>query len=137
MTFLKGLDKDTEKNHAHVKKVGQTLKFPFWWTLKNQKNQNFEKMKEKKLLEISSFYICVPKTTIIWGTVPGIQSETNLFCHFGPFFALPSPPSPHPNKPENQNFEKAKQASVDVILNFCNKNCDKIMYACSNMECKT
>ena len=36
------------------------------------KNQNFEKMKKKKPLEISSFYICVPKIIIRWCTVPEI-----------------------------------------------------------------
>ena len=44
--------------------------------------------KWKKLLEISSFYICVPKI----GTVLEIRSETErLFCHFGPFFWLFTP----------------------------------------------
>ena len=28
------------------------------------------------------------KTTIIWDTVPEIQSETIFFCHFGASFAL-------------------------------------------------
>ena len=49
------------------------------------KNQNFEKM--RKFLEISSFHTCVPKITIIWCTVPEIQSETHrIFCHYGSFF---------------------------------------------------
>ena len=44
---------------------------------------------KKKLLEISSFYTCVPKATIIWGIVPDIRSKTDKkFCNFGPFFAL-------------------------------------------------
>ena len=49
---------------------------PFWaifypFTPPNSpKNQNFEKM--KKNLEISSFYICVPKIMIRWFTVPDI-----------------------------------------------------------------
>ena len=34
---------------------------------------------EKKLLEISSCYTNVPKTTIIWGMVPEIRSETHNF----------------------------------------------------------
>ena len=62
---------------------------------------NFEKPEKskfwkngKKLLEISSFYICLPKATIIWGTVPEIWSETIFFLlildHFLPFY-----PSPH------------------------------------------
>ena len=49
------------------------------------KNQSFGKW--KKLLEISPFYTCVPKTTIIQGKVPEIRSETDrIFCHFGPPF---------------------------------------------------
>ena len=77
-----------------------TSKFPYgiyWRTLKNLKNQNFEKI-GKKLLEISSFYTCVPKTTIIWGMIPEIRCEADEdFCHFGPFFALlPPPPPPLP-----------------------------------------
>ena len=52
----------------------------------------------------------VPKTRIIWGTIPEIQSKT-IFCHLGPLtFPLPH----HPNKPENQNFEQMKKASGDV-----------------------
>ena len=38
-----------QKNHTHVKKVEHTSEFPFgiyWWTLKNPKNQTFEKMKK-------------------------------------------------------------------------------------------
>ena len=78
---------------------------------------NFEKpeksefwKKENKLQEISSFYTCVPKTTIIWGTVPEIRSGPKNFCHFGPFFALYPPPPPPilPNNLEDQNFEKMK-----------------------------
>ena len=48
---------------------------------------NFEKTRKirilknnfKKMLEISSFYSCVPKTTIILGTVSEIPSETKKF----------------------------------------------------------
>ena len=53
-----------------------------------------------------------------------------IFGHFLPLF------SPLPNNPENQNFEKMKKASGDVIiLNLCNKKHDQIMYAYSDMEC--
>ena len=95
-----------KKNHTNVKKVGHTSEFPFdiyWWTLKNPKILNFEK-NEKKMLEISSFYTCVPKTTIIWGTVTEIRREKEFFVildHFLPFY-------PH-NNPENQNFKKGKK----------------------------
>ena len=44
--------------------------------------------KWKKLLEISSFYICAPKTTIMWGTVSEICCGTDItFGLFGPFFS--------------------------------------------------
>ena len=87
----------TKKSHT-CEEGGAHLRISFWHLLMNfEKPEKSEFWKnEKKLLEISSFYTCVPKTTIIWGTVPEIQSETNLFCHFGQFFALPpSPPPPH------------------------------------------
>ena len=80
---------------------------------------------KKKMLEILSFYTCVPKTTIIWGTVPEIQSETEFFVildHFLPSYPLL-------NKPENRNFEKMKKASWDVtILNLCKKKHNHTMY---------
>ena len=46
----------------------------------------------------------------------------------------PPPPPPPPNNPENQNFEKTKKASGDVIiLNLCNKKHDHRIYAYSDM----
>ena len=89
---LKCIDKFTARKYfiQHLK-VGHTSEFPsgiYWWTLKNPKSQNFEKIK-KKILEIS-FHTCVPKTTIIWGTFPEIRSETKFFCQFGPFLVPPS-----------------------------------------------
>ena len=97
---------------------------------KNPKYQNFEKL--EKQLKISSFYTCVPKATIMWGTVPEIQSETDkIFCHFGPFFTILSP-----NNMENQNFEKIKKVSGDVIiLQMSTKNHYHMMYASWDMEC--
>ena len=35
--------------------------------------------KWKTLLEISSFFTCVPKTTIIWGTIPPLQPAKSKF----------------------------------------------------------
>ena len=122
------------KNHTHVKKVGHISEFPFgiyWWTLKNPKNQNFEKMK-KKLLKISSFYICEPKTTIMRYSSWYTKWEFFFFVILGHF--LPFTPSPY-NNPENQNFEKM-EASGDVItLNLCYKKHNHMMYAYSDMEC--
>ena len=85
-----------------LKKVGHFSEFPFgiyWSTLKNLKNQNSEVMRYHH-------FTCVPKATIIWSTVPEIQSWTEFFYHFGPFFALYIPP----DNPENQNFEKMKKS---------------------------
>ena len=52
-------------------------------------NQNL-KRKHKKCLEISSFYICVPKIMIRWCMVPEIWCLTDVIVisHFGLFFAL-------------------------------------------------
>ena len=50
-------------------------------------------------MEISSFYIGVPKIMIRWYTVPEIRCVTDptVISHLGIFFALlpPSPPPPH------------------------------------------
>ena len=46
----------------------------------------------KNLLEIS-FYICVPKTTVIWGMVPEIRSETKNFLLFWASFYPLTPPT--------------------------------------------
>ena len=98
------------KNHTHVK-VGHTSGFPFsiyWWTVKNPKNQNFEKMKKKKKKKIAE----------VWR----YRVRQILFVilgHFLPFTPKPLPPL----KPENQNFEKMKNTSGDaIILNCATKN---------------
>ena len=79
---------------------------------------NFEKpekwefwKKWKKLLEISSFYRYVPKTTIIWGTVPEIRSETIFFLILGHFFALYDPlrPPPHLTSQKTKYLKKWKK----------------------------
>ena len=47
------------------------------------------------------------------------SATDNIFCHFGPFFALlpPLPLPPFlPNNPENQNFEKLKKATGAIII---------------------
>ena len=133
------------------------LRISFWHLLMNfGKPENPEFWKnEKKLLEISSFYTCVPKTTIIWGTVPQIQNERKFFCHFGTFFALmitwytvleiwcvtnviimfsfwvtgyflPFYPS---NGPRNENSNKMKKMPEDIIiLHNCTKKIMVISY---------
>ena len=81
------------------------------------------------MLGALSFYTCVPKTKIIWGAAPDIRRETEFFVildHFWPFY---------PNNLGNQNFEKMKKTSGDVIiLHMCTKN-RHMMYASWDMEC--
>ena len=72
---------------TELRNMGHCL--PFYPSpLKTWKIRNLKKW--RKLLEISSFYTCLPKTTDI------------LFCNFESFFALLLPP----NNLKNQNFEK-------------------------------
>ena len=86
---------------------------------------------KKKLLEIS-FYISVPKITIIWCTVSEIQNEAyRIFCHFWPFFALLPP-----NDPKNQNFETMKKIPGDIVLlHMCAINEDHMIYVSRNVRC--
>ena len=62
--------------------------------------------KIKKRLEISSFYLSVPKIMIIGYTVPEAwyMMDVIIIFHFGLFFALLLT-----NNPKNQNFEKIKK----------------------------
>ena len=110
----------TKKSHTY-EEGGAHLRISFWHLLMNfEKPEKSEFWKnEKKLLEISSFYTCVPKTTIMWDTVPKMQSETELLS-FWAIFCLFN--SLHLNNSEKQSFEKMKKAFGDVIiLNLCNK----------------
>ena len=129
--------KKNEKNSKKSHLCGAHLRISFWHLLVNfEKPQKIESWKnEKKLLEISPFYICVPNTKNHnqWGTVPEIWSGTIFFVilgHLLPFYPL------SPNNPENHNFEKMKKAFGDVIiLNLCNKRHNPMMYADSDMAC--
>ena len=91
---------------------GRTSEFPFaiyWWTLKNPKNQNFEKM-EKKFLEISSFYTCVPKTS---------------FC---PVTSLPT-------SKKNKNKKQKTKKKHEEYQKMCTKNHDHRLYCSWHMAC--
>ena len=109
--------------------MGHTSEFPFgiyWWTLKNPKNQTFEKTRKKiagdMILHILQLY---EVQFLRYGVRQKIFVILGLFLPF-----IPPPPPPPPNYPENQNFEKMKKASGDVImLNLCNKKHDQMMYA--------
>ena len=60
--------------------------------LPHQWHQKLKFWKNKKTLEISSFYTCAQQKMIIWCTVPEILSTRDkIVCHFGSFFALLPP----------------------------------------------
>ena len=104
------------KNHTHVKNVGHTLEFPFgiyWWTLKNLKNHNFEKMKKKKhcwryhhfthvYQKQQSYEVQFLDTKFdrIFLSLWAILSFFSSFCPF----------SPHTPNPENQKFWKNERS---------------------------
>ena len=122
--FWKGWIKIQKKNHTHMKKVGHTSEFSFgiyWWTLKNTKNQNFEKMKkncwryhnfthvyqkqqsyEEQLLRYRVRQIFLSFWAIFfisWDT----KCKRQGFVNMGHFLAFD--PS---NNRRNQNFEKKR-----------------------------
>ena len=67
--------------------------------------------------------------TIIWCMIPEIWSATDKrFCHFVPF--LPFSPT---NNPKNQNFEKMKKTSGDIIQHKCTKKHDHMLYCSGDM----
>ena len=81
---------------------------------------NFEKPEksgflknEKKLLEISSLNTCIPKTHIIWGTVPQVGNETKKSCHFWSFLCL-LPPAPPPSPPKQARKPKFKNHEKNI-----------------------
>ena len=88
------------------------------------------------MLEISSFYTCVPKIKVIWSMVPEIQSGTDIFCHFGPFFALP--PLCLPKDPKNQNFEKKLKKCLEALSFYgymSTINVNHMIYGSWNIRC--
>ena len=69
---------------------------------------------------------------MIWCTVPEIQSETEFFCHFGPFchFIILDR-----SDLKNQNFEKIKKNSFRyIILLMYTINDNHVMYGSWYME---
>ena len=82
---------------------------------KTQKLRILKKWKRKKILQILSFYKCVPKTTIRCS--PWDTDWHNFFCHLGPFFAPPTIPLP-------------------ILLHMCIINRGHIMYGSWDIKCK-
>ena len=97
----------------------------------NQKNQNFEKMKKKKKpCEYYHFTYVYHKwqSYDVWSLrywVRWTEFFVILNC-FLPFY--------HLNNPKNQNLEKLKKASGDIIiLHKCTKNHDHMLYCSLDM----
>ena len=98
------------------------------------KNKNF-----KKCLEISSFYIRVPKIMIICYTVPEIWHvmNVNVIFHFGLLFTL-LPPPPHPALTawKMKNSKKGRKyleissfyTSAPKTMIICTKSHDYMLY---------
>ena len=122
-------------NHTHMKKVGTLQNFLFgiyWWTLKNPKNENFEKMKAKRKIARN---IILPRCTKSHNHMRYSSWDTELDRIFLSFWAILFPP-PIPYQPRKPQFWKKKKASQNtIILNLCNKKHNHMMYAYSDMEC--
>ena len=67
--------------------------------------------KWKKYLEVSSFWTCATKNTIIWCMLTQTWSVTDIiFCHFMPFFAL----LPH-YWPPKLKFAKNVKKNLEIL----------------------
>ena len=72
------------KNHTHVKKVEHTSEFPFgiyWWTLKNPKNQNFEKM-NKASEDIIISHLCTKNHDRMMYAYSDMECGRHILGHF-------------------------------------------------------
>ena len=99
----------------------------YWWTLKNPKNQIFEKINNnnKNCWRYHHFTYLYQKpqsyeVKFLWYWV-----RQKIFLILGQFFAspsLPSPPDAHtpcPNNPENQKLEKCKKLLKKLSFYTC------------------
>ena len=83
--------------------------------------------KWKKLLKISSFYICVPKIIIRWCAVPEIWCMMDVIIfHFGPFFCTFTPLQA--KKIKIKKKIKKKRPWDIIILHKCAKNHDHMLH---------
>ena len=81
-----------------------------FFPLKTKKIRIFKKW--KKLLEISSFCACAPKSTIIWGTGPEITSKTDrIVSHFGQVSPFTPLKTSHPRNSKLKNMRKFLEIS--------------------------
>ena len=85
-------------------------------SLMTPKIKNWKKY--KKLLEILSFYTCVPQMKIVWCMVP--EQKTEIFLPFWDIFC----PLTLLTTRKNQTFGKLKKTPGDIILHLCATNDD-------------
>ena len=91
------------------------------------KNENQKKKKRRKnILEISSFYISVPKIIIRWCTITEIWCE-RCNCYFS-FWAIFCTFTPLKAKKIKISEKKKKSQGNIIILQMCTKNYDQMMY---------
>ena len=87
----------------------------YWSTLKNPKNQNFEK-NETKLLQILFLRYKLQRTELFF-----------FFCNFLPFDS--------PNNPKKSKFWKTKLPRDIIILHLCTTNENHMMYGSWDTKC--
>ena len=92
------------------------------------KTQNFEKMK-KPPGDIIILHRCtINDNHMMYGSWDTKSSKQNFLSFWNIFALLP------PNNPKNQNFEKKKHISGDIIiLHMCNQNHDHMLYCSWDM----
>ena len=78
-------------------------------------------------MKISSFYICVPKITIIWCMLPEIWVQHLTFCYFGSFFALLPQYWP-------QKLKIGKKIKRYFLLRMCTMNKDSWDIRCNRQK---
>ena len=123
-----------QKSHT-CEEGGAHFRISFWHLFMNfEKPKKLELCKnEKNIAGDIILHMCIKNHKHMryssWDT-----EWDKLFLSFWAIFCPLTPPSS--NNPENQNFEKMKKTSWDVImLNLCNKKHDQMMYSYSDMEC--
>ena len=98
-------------NHTHVQNFLLAFIDELWKTWKIIILKN---LKKKKMLEVSSFYTCIPRYSS-WDT-----GTHNFFCHFGPF--LPFYPCPL-TTPKTKILKKwKKHLDMSSFLTCATKN---------------
>ena len=124
------LGKTSTKFPTHVKKVGQNSEFLFGiyrWTLKNPKNQNFEKKWKKIAGNIIIFYMRTKNHNHMkyssWDT-----EWDKFFLSFWTLFC--------PLKPRKPKFWKNEKKDLEISPFWtCATKNNQMMYAYSDVEC--